>query len=63
MFLICTLGLHARHVGTPNILVGVMIFFGGICQFLAGIMEFMTGNTVSKTFRFSSSSWSVRLVV
>jgi succinate-acetate transporter protein len=30
----------------PNVLVGVLIFFGGICQFLAGIMEFISGNTV-----------------
>jgi hypothetical protein len=32
----------------PNVLVGVLVFFGGICQFLAGIMEFIAGNTVRK---------------
>ena len=46
MFLISVMGLHARSITVPNILIGVLVFFGGVCQFLAGIMEFMTGNTV-----------------
>ncbi|KAK5161634.1 hypothetical protein LTR04_003991 [Oleoguttula sp. CCFEE 6159] len=33
----------------PNVLVGVLIFFGGICQFLSGIMEFVSGNTFGAT--------------
>ncbi|KAJ5687151.1 hypothetical protein N7536_009770 [Penicillium majusculum] len=45
IFLISVLGLHARSIDVPNILVGVLIFFGGIGQFAAGVMEFMTGNT------------------
>ncbi|KAL4738644.1 GPR1/FUN34/yaaH family-domain-containing protein [Aspergillus similis] len=39
IFLISTLGLHARGVETPNVLLGVLIFFGGLGQFLAAVME------------------------
>lgn len=46
VFLISILGVHAQNIQTPNVLVGVLLFFGGLCQFIAGIMEFMTGNTV-----------------
>lgn len=46
IFLISILGVHARNIQTPNILVGVLIFFGGVCQFISGIMEFIAGNTV-----------------
>lgn len=38
IFLISILGVHARGIHTPNILVGVLMFFGGVCQFIAGIM-------------------------
>jgi hypothetical protein len=47
MFLISSFGVQVRGVATPNVLVGVLVFFGGICQFIAGIMEFISGNTVS----------------
>jgi succinate-acetate transporter protein len=33
----------------PDILVGVILFFGGLCQFLAGIMEFIAGNSFGAT--------------
>jgi uncharacterized protein len=46
IFLISIYGVNARGIMVPNVLVGVLIFFGGICQFLAGIMEFISGNTV-----------------
>lgn len=46
IFLISILGVHARSIQTPNILVGVLLFFGGVCQFISGIMEFVAGNTV-----------------
>jgi uncharacterized protein len=46
IFLISILGVHARNIQTPNVLVGVLLFFGGVCQFISGIMEFVTGNTV-----------------
>jgi succinate-acetate transporter protein len=47
MFLISVLGVHARGLEANNIMFGVLIFFGGVCQFLSGIMEFVAGNTVS----------------
>jgi hypothetical protein len=47
IFLISILGVHARSIQTPNVLVGVLLFFGGVCQFISGIMEFVAGNTVS----------------
>ncbi|KAL4930242.1 acetate uptake transporter family protein [Aspergillus undulatus] len=49
IFLISVYGLHARGVQSPNVMVGMLVFFGGVCQFLAGIMEFVTGNTFGAT--------------
>ncbi|EON63743.1 hypothetical protein W97_02971 [Coniosporium apollinis CBS 100218] len=49
IFLISIYGVNARGVIIPNVLVGVLIFFGGICQFISGIMEFISGNTFGAT--------------
>ncbi|KAK4539977.1 hypothetical protein LTR36_009875 [Oleoguttula mirabilis] len=49
IFLISILGVHARGIQTPNVLVGVLLFFGGVCQYIAGIMEFVAGNTFGAT--------------
>jgi len=49
IFLISIYGVNARGIMIPNVLVGVLIFFGGICQFLSGIMEFVSGNTFGAT--------------
>ncbi|KAK2039336.1 hypothetical protein LZ31DRAFT_606638 [Colletotrichum somersetense] len=49
IFLISIMGVHARNIQTPNILVGLLMFFGGVCQFISGIMEFFTGNTFGAT--------------
>ncbi|CCX05791.1 Similar to Glyoxylate pathway regulator; acc. no. P41943 [Pyronema omphalodes CBS 100304] len=49
IFLISMYGVEARGIATPNVLVGVLMFFGGVCQFLAGIMEFISGNTFGAT--------------
>jgi len=49
IFLISCYGVNARDITTPNIMIGVLIFFGGICQFLSGIMEFISGNTFGAT--------------
>jgi succinate-acetate transporter protein len=38
ILLISMLGVHARGVQTPNVLVGVLLFFGGVCQYISGIM-------------------------
>jgi len=49
IFFISLIGVRARGVHTGNILIAVMIFYGGICQFLVGIMEFIAGNTFGAT--------------
>ncbi|KPI42275.1 Ammonia transport outward protein 2 [Cyphellophora attinorum] len=49
IFLISIFGVHARDLTTPNVLIGVLMFFGGVCQFIAGIMEFVAGNTFGAT--------------
>jgi succinate-acetate transporter protein len=49
IFLISIYGVNARGIFTPNILVGVIVFFGGVCQFISGIMEFVAGNTFGAT--------------
>ncbi|KAL2860165.1 GPR1/FUN34/yaaH family-domain-containing protein [Aspergillus pseudodeflectus] len=49
IFLISVYGLHACGIQSPNAMIGMLIFFGGVCQFLAGIMEFITGNTFGAT--------------
>lgn len=51
VFLISIFGVHARSVQTPNVIIAVLMFFGGVCQFIGGIMEFISGNTVSKDLR------------
>jgi len=49
MFLISIYGVHARGITTPNVLVGDLMFFGGVCQYISGIMEFIAGNTFGAT--------------
>ncbi|KAH8122455.1 uncharacterized protein TrAFT101_011347 [Trichoderma asperellum] len=49
IFLLSMLGVHARGIVEKNILVGVFVFFGGVCQFISGIMEFVAGNTFGAT--------------
>jgi GPR1/FUN34/yaaH family len=56
IFLISIFGVKVRGVATPNVLIGVLIFFGGVCQFIAGIMEFISGNTVSCSCILTASS-------
>ncbi|KAB8238955.1 acetate uptake transporter family protein [Aspergillus alliaceus] len=48
IFLISIMGLHARSITTPNILIGVLMF-SGVCQFIAGVIEFLSGNTFGAT--------------
>ncbi len=49
IFLISIYGVHARGIVSPNVMIGVLMFFGGVCQFIAGIMEFAAGNTFGAT--------------
>lgn len=43
--LLSLFNLNARGVHVPNVIVGVAVFYGGICQLIAGIMEFACGNS------------------
>ncbi|KAF8603202.1 hypothetical protein BDV93DRAFT_508692 [Ceratobasidium sp. AG-I] len=39
----------ARGITTPNVVVGMALGVGGLCQLLAGMWEFATGNTFGAT--------------
>jgi len=43
----------ARHIAAPNLVVGMAVGVGGLCQLLAGMWEFAAGNTFGAT-AFSS---------
>ncbi|KAI9727697.1 MAG: hypothetical protein M1828_005925 [Chrysothrix sp. TS-e1954] len=53
IFFISCVGVNARGITTSNMIISIMIFYGGCCQFLVGIMEFVAGNTFGATV-FSS---------
>jgi len=57
IFLISMFGVHARSVQTPNVMIAVLMFFGGVCQFIAGIMEFISGNTVRSLVKWSQAAF------
>lgn len=53
-----------RGIVTPNVVIGMSLFVGGLAQLLAGMWEFAAGNTFSATgecpFPVSFSSLSPR---
>ncbi|KAI1767330.1 GPR1/FUN34/yaaH family-domain-containing protein [Hypoxylon sp. FL1150] len=53
IFMISLVNLQPRGLKTPNIIVGVLVFYGGIAQVIVGILEFVFGNTFGGTL-FSS---------
>jgi succinate-acetate transporter protein len=52
-FILSLINLQARGVATPNVVVGMAIFAGGLVQLLAGMWEFPRGNVFGAT-AFSS---------
>jgi succinate-acetate transporter protein len=48
-FVLSLINLSTRNVTTPNIVLGMAFFYGGLCQLLAGMWEFATGNTFGAT--------------
>ncbi|KAI6760343.1 hypothetical protein HG530_009203 [Fusarium avenaceum] len=44
---------------TPNVMIAVLIFFGGICQYIVGIMEFITGNTFGTAVFMSYGAFNI----
>jgi len=47
---------QVRHIATPNVVVGMAIFCGGLAQFLAGMWEFPRGNMFAATGQWSPLS-------
>jgi len=52
-FILSLINCQARGVATPNVVVGMAIFTGGLVQLLAGMWEFPRGNVFGAT-AFSS---------
>ncbi|KAJ1552602.1 hypothetical protein HK405_010703 [Cladochytrium tenue] len=52
-FVLSLINTQSRGVATPNIVVGLALFYGGAVQLLAGMWEFANGNTFGAT-AFSS---------
>ncbi|KAF7558252.1 hypothetical protein G7Z17_g174 [Cylindrodendrum hubeiense] len=59
IFLISSFGVHARGVQIPNVMISVLIFFGGACQYIVSIMEFVSGNTFGATVFASYAAFNV----
>jgi succinate-acetate transporter protein len=68
-FVLSLINVQARGVTTPNVVVGLAIGYGGLCQLLAGMWEFASGNDFGATaftsyagfwisFAFLISPWS-----
>jgi succinate-acetate transporter protein len=41
--------VNTRGIHTPNVIVGMAIFTGGLLQFIAGMWEFPRGNVFAAT--------------
>lgn len=41
--------VQTRHIHTPNVVVGMALFTGGLAQLLAGMWEFPRGNVFGAT--------------
>jgi len=49
LFLLSLVNVRARGVFQTNIIIGMGLAFGGLCQLLAGMWEFAAGNTLGAT--------------
>ncbi|KAF9259001.1 Gpr1 family protein [Marasmius fiardii PR-910] len=48
-FILSMYNLHTREVFTPNVIVGMALWGGGITEFMAAMWEFPRGNTFGAT--------------
>ena len=48
-FILSLYNLQTRGIHTPNVVVGMAIFCGGVAQLLAGMWEFPRGNAFGAT--------------
>ena len=53
-FLLSMFNVNTRGIQTPNVVVGMAIFSGGLLQFIAGMWEFPRGNVFGATGKFSN---------
>lgn len=48
-FILSLYNVNARHITTPNVVLGMAVFCGGLAQLLAGMWEFPRGNVFGAT--------------
>lgn len=48
-FLLSLYNVNARHITTPNVILGMALGYGGLVQLIAGIQEWACGNTFGAT--------------
>jgi len=48
-FILSMYNVNARDIHTPNVVLGMACFSGGLAQFMAGMWEFPRGNTFGAT--------------
>jgi succinate-acetate transporter protein len=53
-FILSLYNIGTRGVATPNVVVGMAVFCGGLAQLLAGMWEFPRGNTFGATGAYGS---------
>ncbi|TFK24360.1 Gpr1 family protein [Coprinopsis marcescibilis] len=59
MLLMALYNLGAGGITTPNVLVGMLVFAGGIAQFFVALLEFLKGNCLYATcFMTFSTFWA-----
>ena len=46
--------VNTNGIQTPNVIVGMAIFAGGLLQFIAGMWEFPRGNVFGATGKLSN---------
>lgn len=51
-FILSLYNVNARSIHTPNVVIGMACFSGGLAQFMAGMWEFPRGNTFGATGAF-----------
>lgn len=52
-FILSLYNVNARNIHTPNVVVGMACFSGGLAQFVAGMWEFPRGNVFGATGAFA----------
>ncbi|KAM5537504.1 hypothetical protein V8D89_008831 [Ganoderma adspersum] len=48
-FILSMFNIQARNIATPNVVVGMALFVGGLAQFVAGMWEFACANSFGAT--------------